>query len=742
MKRILKTQYILCLAILAIACTNNPDLQTVDESLVQYVDPFIGTGGHGHTFPGASVPFGMVQPSPNNGINGWDWCSGYHYTDSVMVGFSQTHLSGTGIGDLADILVMPLLREIDLTTTPTDRNDYTYKSTYSHESEQASPGFYSVYLPENEVRVSLTAGLRTAMHKYEFDRSGKQKVVLDLSHAINWDKALRTEIEILDEKTVVGLRYSEGWAKDQRLHFAIRFSEPIAQVQLIEKDSLVNSPSVVGSASKALFEFSGSSDNALKLKVSLSSANRQGALSALNELNTWDFDAVRANATRTWEKQLSKIEIESSDEKLKRIFYTALYHTQLAPMTFSDAQGQYKGVDGDIHESKGYTKYTIFSLWDTFRAAHPLYTVINESQVSDFINSMLAHYDESGLLPVWELAGNETNTMTGYHAVPVVTDAIFKGIGGFDVDKAYEAIKASGMQDIRGVKFLKEYGYIPSDLENESVTKNLEYAFDDWCIAQVAKKLGKEEDYKYFSDRAMSYKHLYDAETKFMRGKLADGTWRTPFDPKFSKHRVDTDYTEGNAWQHSWFVPHDIPGLIELMGGDEAFVTHLDSLFTMDSNITGDHVSADISGLIGQYAHGNEPSHHIAYLYNYAGKPKKTQQMVRQIMDTMYDDQPEGLSGNEDCGQMSAWYVFSAMGLYPVNPASGIYDLGSPIFDRVTIPITPEKSFVIEAKNVSAENKYVDRVLLNGKALEVYQISHEQIMNGGLLTFEMTADKN
>lgn len=706
-------------------------------NLTQYVDPLIGTGGHGHTFPGPSLPFGMVQPSPNNGTNGWDWCSGYHDSDSIMVGFTQTHLSGTGIGDLADILLMPTTKEVDLTKATNSRTDYDYKSSYHKEAQKSEPGFYSVYLPDNQVTVSLTSSLRCAMHQYQFDKAGKSRVVLDLAHAINWDKPVDTQIEILNDSTITGHRHSEGWAADQRLHFAIRLSSRMASYQLVNKEGLVNSGSTAGSNTKALLIFDQLPRNTVKLKVGLSSASRQGALSALDEIKTWDFDAVRMEASNIWQDQLSAITVEGGNDRLKRIFYTALYHTQLAPMTFSDANGEYKGADGEVHKSEGYTRYTIFSLWDTFRAAHPLYTITNQGQVGDFINSMLDHYEQYGLLPVWELAGNETNTMTGYHAVPVIVDAIFKEIPGFDVDKAYEAIRASGMQDIRGVNFLKEYGYIPADLENESVTKNLEYAFDDWCIAQTAKKLGKNEDYEYFAERAMSYQQLFDPETKFMRGKLADGSWKVPFDPKFSQHRVGADYTEGNAWQHSWFVPHDVLGLINLMGGNKAFIKHLDSLFNEDSNITGDHISADISGLIGQYAHGNEPSHHIAYMYNYAGQPWKTQEMVREIMNTMYDDKPDGLSGNEDCGQMSAWYVFSALGFYPVNPASGIYDLGIPLFDRATIKVGAGKTFVIEAKNASA-NKYVKRATLNGVELTGNQISHKDIMNGGKLVFELT----
>lgn len=729
------------LGLLILAACENRQVETVNAKVdfTQYVDPFIGTGGHGHTFPGPSLPFGMVQPSPNNGTNGWDWCSGYHDSDSIMVGFSQTHLSGTGIGDLADILLMPTASDIDLTKEIKSREDYDFKSSYRKDAQKAEPGYYTVYLPDNQVTVSLTSSLRCAMHQYQFYEGTEAKVVLDLAHAINWDKPVDTEIEILNDSTIVGHRHSKGWAADQRLHFAIRLSEPMASYQLVNKDGLVNSGSAAGSATKAWFAFEDLPSGTVKLKVGLSSASRQGALVALDEINTWNFNAVRNEAKAVWQNQLSTISVETDNEKLKRIFYTAYYHTQLAPMTFSDALGEYKGADGEIHKSEGYIRYTIFSLWDTFRAAHPLYTITNEDQVSDFINSMLSHYDQYGLLPVWELAGNETNTMTGYHAVPVIVDAIFKGIEGFDVNKAYEAIKTSGMQDIRGVNFLKEYGYVPADLENESVTKNLEYAFDDWCIAQTAKKLGKNEDYEYFANRAMSYQQLFDTDTKFMRGKLADGTWKVPFDPKYSQHRVGADYTEGNAWQHSWFVPHDVPGLIELMGGDQAFIKHLDSLFNEDSNITGDHISADISGLIGQYAHGNEPSHHIAYLYNYAGQPWKTQEMVREIMETMYDDQPDGLSGNEDCGQMSAWYVFSALGFYPVNPASGVYDLGSPIFDRSTIKVGGGKTFVIEAKNAST-NKYVKRVTLNGVKLTENQIRHEQIMQGGKLVFEMTND--
>ncbi len=733
------------LILIVFGCAQQPESDRLDADgmdYTQYVDPFIGTGGHGHTFPGATLPNGMVQPSPDNGISAWDWCSGYHYSDSIIVGFSQTHLSGTGIGDLADVLLMPTSNQVDLTKRIESRMDYDYKSSYSHDDEEASPGYYTVYLPDNRVRVSLTSSLRTAMHQYQFDDMQTSSVVLDLSYRVNWDNPTRTHIKIVNDTTVIGIRNSTGWARDQRVFFTIRFSEPFTGYQLVEGEEKVGGIETMGIASKSIFSFENLPDKKLLLKVGISTVSNQGSTKALEEISTWDFEQTRRKAKTAWNDVLRRIEVKTEDARLKRIFYTALYHTQVAPITYSDAFNEYKGADSLVHKAGDYTKYSIFSLWDTFRAAHPLYTIINEDQVADFINSMLAHFDEYGLLPVWELVGNETNTMTGYHAVPVIVDAYFKGITGFDVEKAYEAIKASGMQDIRGVNFYKEYGYIPADLENESVTKNLEYAFDDWCIARMARDLGKEEDYEYFRKRSESYKLLYDPETKFMRGKLADGSWKTPFDPKYSSHRVNAEYTEGNAWQHSWFVPHDVKGLIELMGGNEAFTTHLDALFNEDSEITGDNVSVDISGLIGQYAHGNEPSHHIAYLYNYAGKPWKTQETARTIMDTMYDDKPDGLSGNEDCGQMSAWYIFSAMGLYPTNPASGIYDFGSPVFEKATINLPNGKQFVIEANNVSEENIYVGNASLDGQAYTDTFITHEILMQGGRLQFEMSSVPN
>lgn len=713
-----------------------------DVPLVGYVDPFIGTGAHGHTFPGAAVPFGGVQVSPDNGVTGWDWCSGYHYSDSIIVGFSHLHLSGTGIGDLGDIRLMPANRQIDLTKKINSRTDYDYYGKYTHESEEASPGFYQVSLLDSDIEVSLTATNRSGLQRYEFP-SGNRSVVLDLSHQINWDKPVQGKIEVVNDTLITGYRLSQGWAKDQRVYFAIAFSEPFNETVFADSTVIIKGNVHEGRQLKAIIDFESSNNrSAILVRTGISSASEKGAVISLSASADKTFEQVRSEAEAAWEKELSKITIKSDNMDLKKTFYTAMYHASLAPVIYSDLNQEYKGAGGSINKAEGYTRYDIFSLWDTFRAAHPLFTITQSDKVNDMINSMLAHYREYGLLPVWSLLGNETNTMTGYHAIPVITDAYFKGFSGFDILEAYEAMRKSAMQDIRGVRFYKSYGFIPSDLEVESVTKNLEYAYDDWCLAQVAKSLGKEDDYQYFMGRAMSYKKLFDPNTGFMRGKLSDGSWRTPFDPKRSEHRVNTDYTEGNAWQHSWFVPHDIPGLIELMGGNETFVLKLDSLFSIDSEITGNHISADISGLIGQYAHGNEPSHHVAYLYNYAGAPWKTQQVVRNILSTQYSAQPDGLCGNDDCGQMSAWYVFSALGFYPVNPANGEYSLTSPLFEEAIIHLPDGNTFRIVAEGSSQGNQYIRGAVLNGQPLDAPLFSHETLMAGGELKITLGEQPN
>ena len=735
MRRIVHLLY-MGLLVWSIGCKPSEPIKE-PERLVQFVDPFIGTDAHGHTFPGATLPFGMVQVSPDNGTTGWDWCSNYHYSDSIVVGFSHLHLSGTGIGDLGDVRLMPANRSVDLTKEIASRTDYDQHGKYTHESEQAEPGFYRVRLQDSDIKVSLTATQRSGLQLYDFP-AGDRSVVMDLSHQINWDKPVATKIDVVNDTLVTGYRFSAGWARDQRVYFAISFSEPFASAAFADSTVLLSGAAHLGAKLRSVFRFSaGQERSELLVRTGISSASEAGALASLQESAGKTFEQVRSQASEAWEKELAKITVKSSDKALKTTFYTAMYHASLAPVTYSDLNGEYKGAAGTNQQAADYTRYDVFSLWDTFRAAHPLFTITQTDKVDDMVNSMLAHYREHGLLPVWSLLGNETNTMTGYHAIPVIADAYFKGFTGFDMAVAYEAMKASAMQDIRGVNFYKAYGYIPSDLEVESVTKNLEYAFDDWCIAQVAKALGKEEDHTYFMDRAMSYKDLFDPQSGFMRGKLSDGSWRTPFDPKRSEHRVNTDYTEGNAWQHSWFVPHDITGLIDLMGGDQPFTRKLDSLFTTDSEITGDHVSVDISGLIGQYAHGNEPSHHVAYLYNYARSPWKTQETVRKILNTQYSTRPDGLCGNDDCGQMSAWYVFSAMGFYPVNPASGEYAITSPMFDEITMHLPGGKTFRVVAKNASLGHAYIQDASLNGQPLTVPFFSHADLMAGGELTLTL-----
>lgn len=716
------------------------DFQEPAKKLTSYVDPFIGTGGHGHTYPGASTPFGMVQVSPDNGVSGWDWCSGYHYSDSLVAGFSHLHLSGTGIGDLADILFMPVNEKIDLTKEVKEREDIPYLSKYSHIDETATPGYYQLFLEDFDVNVELSASQRTAYHKYTFGEGEEKSVVIDLGFAINWDEPTETSIKVEDEYTISGYRHSTGWANNQKVFFVAKFSTPIIKSELFSGGKAASAAQVSNKKTSAQLYFE-KDPKELQVAVALSSVSLENAKENLDGDANFNFNDTRKQANQTWEKALSGITVETPTDSLKTIFYSALYHTKLAPVIFSDKNGEFR-LQNDSIVQKDFTAYSTLSLWDTFRAQNPLLTITNPDITSDIINSMLVYYEESGSLPVWTLYGNETNTMTGYHSVPVIAEAYFKGIKGFDAEKAYEALKATMMQDDRNLKELKEYGYIPFNLGDESVTKTLEYAYNDWCVAQMAEALGKQEDYEYFSERAKAYKELFDPETGFMRGKSPEGKWNTPFDPKHSNHRVDTDYTEGNAWQHSWFVLHEPQDLIELHGGPKPFTAKLEQLFTESSEITGDNTSADISGLIGQYAHGNEPSHHIAYLFNKAGQPWRTQFWVREILKTQYSTQPDGLSGNEDAGQMSAWYVFSSMGLYPFNPVSTEYEIGSPIFEKSTIKLKNGNSFKIIANKVSEENIYIQSATLNGKDFNQTSISHKTLLEGGELVFEMGSTPN
>jgi predicted alpha-1,2-mannosidase len=734
---------LLLLFILVASCKINVNKNHYHKTLfADYVDPFIGTGGHGHTFPGATVPFGMLQVSPDNGISGWDWCSGYHHSDSIVAGFSHLHLSGTGIGDLADILFMPTNRKLDLTIKTTSRDQLPYKSKYSHANEKAAPGSYQVFLEDTNINVELTSSQRTAYHKYTFTKNDKQAVVVDLGFAINWDKTLNTGISIEDQYTISGYRFSTGWAKNQKVFFVAKFSKPISESVLLANKQVVAGNKADGENTAAQLFFNSGDTNELFVKVALSSVSVANAKDNLDGEKA-SFENVKSKASSVWDNALSKIEVETQVDSLKTMFYTAMYHTQVAPVTYSDKNGQFRKEDDQIVTAKDYTAYSTLSLWDTFRAENPLLTLLAPKQTSDIVNSMLAYYDTKKILPVWTLYANETNTMTGYHSIPVIVDAYLKGIKGFDAEKAFEAMKATMVQNERGLNLYKKYGYIPYNLLDESVTITLEYAYDDWCVAQMAKALGKNDDYQFFLKRSKAYQHLFDPKTGFMRGKSEDGkSWNEPFDPKHSNHREHTDYTEGNAWQHSWFVPHDVDNLISLHGSSEVFTKRLEQLFTESSEITGSNVSADISGLIGQYAHGNEPSHHIAYMFNHANQPWRTQYWVRHILDTQYNTTPNGLSGNEDCGQMSAWYVFSSMGLYPMNPASGEYEIGSPIFEKATISLEGGKTFVIEAENVSDKNFYIQSATLNGVSFNKTAISHKEILQGGILHFVMGAQPN
>lgn len=740
----MKNKYLILLsAVLIFSCNKQPENVKNEASAINYVDPFIGTGGHGHTYPGATVPFGMLQVSPVNGISAWDWCSGYHYSDDTAIGFSHLSLSGTGIGDLADIIFMPINKAVDLTPNPMSRDSLAYKSTYNHNNETATPGYYQVFLEDHDINVELTTSDRTAYHKYTFKEGDEQSVVIDLGFAINWDKAVATSLKVEDRYTISGYRHSTGWAHNQKVFFVAKFSKPIADYNIYVDGEVFQEGENEGVKTSAqLFFDPAEKSTELFAKVALSSVSIENAKENMG-VDGFDFDKTKAAADKLWESALSTIVVETPTDSLKTIFYTALYHAQLAPVTFSDKNGQFRLENDSIVTAKDYTAYSTLSLWDTFRAEHPLLTFIARDRVSDMVNSMLAYYEVREILPVWTLYGNETNTMTGYHSIPVIVEAYKKGIRNFDVEKAYEAMKNTMMQDERGLDHYKKYGYIPYSLLDESVTITLEYAYNDWCVAEMAKELGKEEDYQFFLNRSKAYQYLYDAGSGFMRGKSVDGkSWNEPFDAKHSNHREQTDYTEGNAWQHSWFVPQDVDDLIKIHGGNDAFSKRLEQLFTESSEITGDNISADITGLIGQYAHGNEPSHHIAYMFNHANQPWRTQYWARQIMDTQYNTTPNGLSGNEDCGQMSAWYVLSSIGLYPMNPASAEYEIGTPIFEKATIKLSDNKAFVIEAEHVSDKNFYIQSATLNGKDFNQTRISHEDILKGGTLHFVMGDQPN
>lgn len=694
------------------------------QNFSQYVNPFIGTGGHGHTFPGAVLPFGMVQLSPDTRIDGsWDGCGGYHYSDSIIYGFSHTHLSGTGVSDWGDILLMPTLGEASA-------DNKVYSSKFSHSKEKAGAGYYEVLLNDDNIQAKLTTTLRTGIHQYVFPDVKKANIVLDLLHR---DKTLASNIRVLDSVTISGFRVSEAWAKEQHVYFIIKFSKPFTKVKYTLNKSLKDSldKRKREMAQGAVLEFDVSDKKPLMVKVALSGADTDGALKNLTaEAPHWDFEKYKTDAEKAWNKELSKIEVQSNDNNKLNIFYTALYHCMIHPSLNSDVDGRYRGRDNKVHEAKDYVHYNVFSLWDTYRALHPLFTIIDKKRTRDFIHTFFWNYDEARRLPVWELSSNETDCMIGYHSVSVITDAFLKGIQDFDTVVIYNAMKAASNYTGFGQPSYVQNGYLQIDDEPESVSKTLEYAYDDWCIAQLAQKLGKSEDFKAYMRRAQSYKNLFDAQTGFMRPRK-NGNWLSPFDPS----EVNNHYTEANSWQYSFYVPHDMDGLIKLHGGDAAFEKKLDELFSTSSKTTG-REQADITGLIGQYAHGNEPSHHMAYLYNYVGKPHKTIALTNQILNEFYKNTPDGLIGNEDCGQMSAWYVFSAMGFYPVTPGSPMYTLSEPIFELIKINLENGKTFTIHSpKTTLGSEGKLSAVSINDKKLYRSSIPHQFIENGSKLTF-------
>lgn len=720
----------LCLA----SCGSSQKGQEM-EDLTQFVDPRIGTGGHGHVFYGANVPYGFIQLGPTSIPQSWDWVSGYHVSDSTVIGFPHTHLSGTGIGDLHDINVMPVVGEV--TYSRGDASSYeTGLWSYSDRSKEVvTPGYYRTHLSRYNVDVELTATKRVGFHKYTFLGNESPAIVFDMVNGGCWDKTTEAVIRVVNDSTVSGYRYSKGWADDQRVFFRAEFSRKFDNVEFIVNDSVKEGNMAKGAQLFARVNFAAGNQEPVYMKVALSPTSEEGAqLNMQTELSGWDFEKTIADAKAAWNKELNKVKVYTTDEASKKIFYTSLYHTLFAPSEFCDVNGDYYGADKQMHKGEGFVNYTTFSLWDTYRAAQPLMTILHPEKMSDIINTMLHIHQQQGKLPVWHLMGCETNCMVGNPGVPVVADAILKDIKGFDTELAFKALKESSMLPERGMEHRIEYGFIPADKMTEAIAYDMEYAIADWAVAQAAQKLGKQEDYEYFLKRSKSYKNYFDASTGFMRGKMLDGSWRTPFSPYASSHRED-DYCEGNAWQYTWLVPHDVEGLVECFGSKEAFVNKLDSLFLANGDM-GEASSPDISGLIGQYAHGNEPSHHTVYLYTLVGQPWKTADRIKEILHTMYTDQPDGLSGNEDVGQMSAWYILSSFGFYQVEPAGGKFVFGYPNFDKVEITV-PAGKFVIERENKGQQNNYIQGIVFNGTEYKKPWIEYADIMKGGELKFLM-----
>lgn len=693
-----------------VVCFSATAVAATVQNLTQYVNQYVGTGGHGHTFMGANVPFGLVQLGPTEPTRGWDWCSGYYYDDDELIGFGHMHLSGTGIGCLGDVAFLPV-------------KDFKQTSTrFKHEAEKVHPGYYSLQLTDPNVLVELTATERCGFHRYTFKDGAKAQLALDLSQCIGWDKLNDCLLTQESATRLTGFRRSNGWAADRRIYFSIDFSQPVTVHRLDSMERVVVS---VADNTKPLL-----------VKVALSPVSIDKAkLNMQAELAGWDFDATVKAADDAWNRELARIQIQTNDQTKKRVFYTAMYHLMTSCSKFNDVDREYRGADGKVHKAD-FTNYTTLSLWDTYRAAHPLMTVAFPEMQRDFAQTFLNIYKQQGRLPVWHLMGSETDCMVGNPGAIVLADLTMKGFVE-DKELALEALKATQMKDIRSLGLLKEHGYIPWNLEpeNETVAKALEYCAADDGVAKVAKLLGKKDDYEYFFNRSRSYKKYYDPETRFMRAVGTDGKFRLPFNPFFAEHRTN-DYTEGNAWQYTFLVPHDVKGLINLFGSDKAFMSKLDSLFFVEG-WAGDNASPDMSGMTGQYAHGNEPSHHVIYMYNYAGRPDKAAPLLRKMLNEMYLDQPDGLSGNEDVGQMSAWYILSSVGLYQVDPVGGRFVIGSPLFDKATVNVGAGKTFTVVAKNNSDRNIYVQSARLNGKALKNSYIDFNDIRHGGTLELVM-----
>lgn len=752
----MKTKFHLtvCLAgglLLLCACTSHEPEQ---RDYTAAVNLFIGTGGHGHTHPGAMLPHGMIQPGPDTRMDGWDASSGYYYNDSTINGFAHTRLSGTGCADFGDFLLMPTVGEQHTQFLGKKSQQCAYASSFSHQNEHAEPGYYSVFLDTYGVKAELTATERAAMHRYTFPESKESGFIFDMDYSIQWQNNQQMEIEAVNDTVLRGYKRSAYWAYQQDLYFYAVFSKPFTHTLLTDTVSNEGKPYPV---CKMQLRFPTAKDEQVSVRLAISSVDAEGARKNLEtEMPDWNFDQLRADAKRKWNDCLSKIDIQTPDTDQHTIFYTAMYHANLSPNLSSDVDGRYRGMDLNIHRATlDKPMYTVFSLWDTFRALHPLMSIIDPHRNEAYIRALLKKGEEGGLVPKWDCASNYTGCMIGYHFVSLVTDAYVKGYRDFDVQAAYKAARRAAEYDTTGIapvvpKFLYPYimpkaryykntiGYVPCDRENESVAKALEYAYDDWCISVLADSLGDMENKARYARFAGAYEFYFDPSTRFMRGLDSKGEWRTPFSPRSSTHRND-DYCEGTAWQWTWFVPHDVPGLVDLMGGEKAFVEKLDSLFTAPSDLEGEQTSVDITGLIGQYAHGNEPSHHITHLYNYVNHPWKTQELVDNVLHNQYFNAPDGLSGNEDCGQMSAWYILNSMGFYQVCPGKPVYSIGRPLFNQVTINLPTGKTFVVRAKNNMKVNKYIQSAQLNGKVLDTPFFTHEDIEQGGILEVTMGA---